>query len=111
MSASGSSRLGWYGRPRSLALLAGGPRRLVTRELVAASPAARPGDHRFTAVLPPGSAKLVPAEAKAAVLAAADQLLLGEWEVLGVLRTDLLTPDWFHDPVTGRRAPADRCLR
>ena len=23
-------------------------------------------------------------------------------------RTDLVRPDWFHDPVTGRRAPADR---
>jgi hypothetical protein len=32
----------------------------------------------------------------------------GEWEVLGVLRTDLVQPDWFHDPVTGRRSPADR---
>ena len=121
MSASGSSRLGWYARrvsrmspaevawrARDHALQAAWSRRQVTREQVAASPAARPGDHRFTAVLPPGSAKLVPAEAKAAVLAAADQLLLGEWEVLGVVRTDLLTPDWFHDPVTGRRAPADR---
>ena len=121
MSASGSSRLGWYARrvsrmspaevawrARDHALQAAWSRRQVTREQVAASPAARPGDRRFTAVLPPGSAKLVPAEAKAAVLAAADQLLLGEWEVLGVVRTDLLTPDWFHDPVTGRRAPADR---
>ena len=32
----------------------------------------------------------------------------GEWEVLGVPRTDLVQPDWFHDPVTGRRSPADR---
>ncbi len=42
------------------------------------------------------------------MLAAADQLLRGEWEVLGVVRTDMVQPDWFRDPVTGRRAPADR---
>jgi hypothetical protein len=39
---------------------------------------------------------------------AADRLLRGEWEVLGVIRTDLKLPDWFADPVTGRRAPSDR---
>ena len=32
----------------------------------------------------------------------------GEWEVLGVVRTDLVRPDWFYDPVTGRRSPSDR---
>jgi hypothetical protein len=32
----------------------------------------------------------------------------GEWEVLGVVRTDLVAPDWFCDPVTGRRSPPDR---
>ena len=32
----------------------------------------------------------------------------GEWEVLGVLRTDLVQPDWFRDPVTGRRSAPDR---
>ena len=67
-----------------------------------------PGERRFTAVLPPHTAARVPEEAKKAVLAAADQLLRGEWEVLGVARTDLALPDWFYDPVTGRRAPADR---
>ena len=50
----------------------------------------------------------MPQAARAAVLAAADQLLRGEWEVLGVARTDLVLPDWFLDPVTGRQAPADR---
>jgi hypothetical protein len=121
MSASGTSRLGWYARrvsrmspaevawrARDHTLQATWSRRQVTRGQVTASSADQPGHRRFTAVLPPGSAKLAPPEAKAAVLAAADQLLLGEWEVLGVVRTDLLTPDWFHDPVTGRRAPADR---
>ena len=32
----------------------------------------------------------------------------GEWEVLGVLRTDLERPDWFRDPVTGRRSAPDQ---
>ena len=32
----------------------------------------------------------------------------GEWEVLGVVRTDLVAPDWFGDPVTGRRSSPDR---
>ena len=39
---------------------------------------------------------------------AADQLMRGEWDVLGVDRTDLVAPDWFHDPVTGRRSAPDR---
>ena len=42
------------------------------------------------------------------MLAAADQLMRGEWEVLGVARTDLVAPDWFYDPVTGRRSAPDR---
>jgi hypothetical protein len=62
---------------------------------------------QFTAVLPPDTAARVPEDATKAVLAAADQLMSGEWEVLGVLRTDLELPDWFLDPVTGRRSPAD----
>ena len=58
-------------------------------------------------MLPPETASGIPVAARAAVLAAADRLLRGEWEVLGLARTDLRTPDWFLDPVTGRRAPAD----
>jgi Heparinase II/III-like protein/Heparinase II/III N-terminus len=73
---------------------------------VTASPPA--GGRWFTAGLPPGAAARVPEDAKKAVLATADQLMRGEWEVLGVLRTDLELPDWFLDPVTGRRSPADR---
>jgi hypothetical protein len=41
------------------------------------------------------------------VLAAADRLLTGDWAVLGIPRPDIADPDWFHDPVTGRRAPQD----
>ena len=74
----------------------------------AVTDAARRHQWRFTAMLPPGTAERVSPAARAAVLAAADRLLRGEWEVLGVTRTDLAAPDWFLDPVSGRRAPGDR---
>jgi hypothetical protein len=67
------------------------------------------GERRFTAVLPPDTAARVPAEARTAVLDSAERLMRGEWEVLGVVRTDLVLPDWFCDPTTGRRSAQDRC--
>jgi hypothetical protein len=106
MARMSPAEVGW--RVRDRALQAAWSGRQVTREQVAAGRPLPRGGRRFTAVLPPRTAKLVPAEAKAAVLAAADRLLEGEWEVLGAVRTDLRRPDWFHDPVTGRRAPAER---
>jgi hypothetical protein len=66
------------------------------------------GERHFSAVLPPGTAEHVTGAARAAVLDSAEQLLAGEWEVLGVVRTDLVLPDWFRDPVTGRRSAQDR---
>jgi hypothetical protein len=42
------------------------------------------------------------------VVQAADRVLTGTWTVLGVKRADSANPDWFYDPVTGRRAPDDR---
>jgi hypothetical protein len=66
------------------------------------------GERRFSSTLPPGTAAQVPPEAKAAILNAAARLMRGEWEVLGVARSDMVAPDWFHDPVTGRRSPSDR---
>ena len=66
-------------------------------------------DRRFGAVLPQGTADLVPGEARPAIVAAADRLMRGEWEVLGIARTDMAQPDWFHDPVTGRRSDAEKC--
>ena len=84
-------------------------RRQVRRDQIPAAAASLPaGERQFTAVLPPDTAARVPEGARAAVLRLAARLLQGEWEVLGVLRTDLVLPDWFQDPVTGRRAPADR---
>jgi hypothetical protein len=122
VTATQVSRLGWYARrmarmspaeviwrARDQALQAVWSRRQVSREQMVAQPPTVPGERSFTAVLPPHTAARVPEEARKAVLAAADHLLRGEWEVLGVARTDLAQPDWFHDPVTGRRAPADRC--
>jgi hypothetical protein len=67
-----------------------------------------PGERRFTDVLPADTAARVPATARRAILDSADRLMRGEWEVLGVVRTDLVQPDWFRDPVTGRRAAQDR---
>ena len=90
--------------------------------LGAAAGAARPGGRaaaadggaagrarRFTSPLPRGRRRRsCPSGARAAIIADADRLLKGEWEMLGVLRTDMEQPDWFHDPVTG---PAVRARR
>ena len=65
-------------------------------------------DRRFTAVLPPGAASGVPEPARTALVADADRILKGEWEMLGVTRTDMDAPDWFSDPVTGRRSDPAR---
>ena len=67
-----------------------------------------PGERRFIAVLPPDTAERVPAEARGAVLEGAERLMRGEWVVFGVVRTDLVQPDWFRDPVTRRRSAQDR---
>ncbi|MFC5729983.1 MULTISPECIES: alginate lyase family protein [Nocardioides] len=58
--------------------------------------------------LPKGAEQRVPEAARVAVTAAADAILAGTWETLGVVRPDSADPDWFLDPVTGRRAPQDR---
>jgi hypothetical protein len=98
-------------RARDQALRLAWSRRQVSRDQLPAS-GAPPGERRFAAVLPPPAAAAVPPEARAAILDAADGLLRGEWEVLGVARTDLAAPDWFRDPVTGRRSAPDRyCFR
>ena len=126
MSAATTSRLAWYARrlgrmspaevpwrARDQVLKLAWSRRQVSREQLAGITAApTAGELRFTAALPAGAAAHVPAEARKAVLAAADRLLRGEWEALGVLRTDMAEPDWFLDPVTGRRsAPGQYAFR
>ena len=115
------SRLGWYTRrvarmspaevawrTRDQMVRAAWSQRQVRREQIATDPLPAAGERKFTAVLPPGTATSVPEGARRAVLASADRLLDGEWEVLGVVRTDMLLPDWFLDPVTGQRSAPDR---
>ncbi len=115
-----TSRLGWYlqrvrqmspaevaWRARDQALHVAWARRQVRPGQIAGAPRVA-GERRFTGTLPPGTANSVPGEARSAVLEAADRLMRGEWEVLGATRTDLVRPDWFHDPATGRRSPSGR---
>jgi hypothetical protein len=112
LSRMSPAEVGW--RARDQAVKAAWGRRQVRPEDVAAiSGAAVPGGERvFASVLPGGTAAAVPEAARTAVIEAADQLIRGEWEVLGVARTDLEKPDWFYDPVTGRRSdPAQYAFR
>ena len=121
MSTSRAGRLGWYARraakmspaemawrARDHALKVIWSGRQVSRAQAAASVRPAPGALAFGAVLPARTADSVPDEARKAILAAADQLMRGEWQVLGVRRDDMVQPDWFRDPVTGRHAPAER---
>ncbi|HEX4830189.1 MAG TPA: alginate lyase family protein [Trebonia sp.] len=94
-------------RVREQALRRAWARRQVRPGQVDALPPvpAPPGwERRFTSVLPPDAGTGVPAEARAAVIAAADAIMGGQWEMLGVTREDMKEPDWFRDPVTGRRS-------
>jgi hypothetical protein len=53
----------------------------------------------------------VPEDARRDVIAAADEILAGRWQLLGSLREDMEDPDWFFDPITGTRAPQlDYCF-
>ncbi|MFH9736592.1 alginate lyase family protein [Streptomyces roseolus] len=60
---------------------------------------------RFTAVLPAGALAAVPPDAAQRLLAEADRLMAGRAVFFGVARDDLVAPDWWYDPKTGRRAP------
>ncbi len=66
-------------------------------------------DRTFPAPLPVGALARVPQRAGAGIVAAADRIREGDWSLLGTSRDDIADPDWFLDPVTGRRAP-DRTL-
>jgi hypothetical protein len=102
------AEMGW--RFRDQVIKAAWARRQVRPEDIAGiSDGGVPGGERvFAAVLPGGTAAAVPEAARKAVTEAADQLMRGEWEVLGVTRTDMDKPDWFYDPVTGRRSEPAR---
>jgi hypothetical protein len=65
----------------------------------------------FKSPLPPGALDAVPADDVAVLLRTAEEILAGRWELLGVTRQDMVAPDWFLDPVSGRRAPqAEYCF-
>ncbi|MGW2566118.1 alginate lyase family protein [Streptomyces sp. NPDC001537] len=59
---------------------------------------------RFTAVLPAEAIAAVPSDAAKRLVAEADRLMEGHAEYFGVARDDLVDPDWWYDPKTGRRA-------
>ncbi len=63
----------------------------------------------FVSQLPTSARSDVDPEAAAGLIQAAEAVLAGTWTALGTSRGDSADPDWFHDPVTGRRAP-DRQL-
>ncbi|MFD6436263.1 alginate lyase family protein [Streptomyces venezuelae] len=65
----------------------------------------RPADARFIAALPAGALAAVEPEAAKRLVAEADRLMAGHVEFFGVVRDDLVDPDWWFDPKTGRRAP------
>ncbi len=115
------SRLGWYARrlgrmspaevawrAREQALRRAWRSRQVLPDQMAALPSLTAAEaltrRRFTSVLPPELAARVPETARAAIVADAERLLKGEWEMLGAVRTDMVQPDWFWDPVTGHRS-------
>ncbi|MGW6267710.1 alginate lyase family protein [Streptomyces sp. NPDC055060] len=60
---------------------------------------------RFTAGLPADTLAQVPPDATKRLVAEADRLMAGHAEFFGVEREDLIDPDWWLDPKTGRRAP------
>ena len=66
---------------------------------------------RFDSPLPAGAPDAVPADEGQRLLRTADEILAGRWEVLGATRQDMAAPDWFLDPLSGRRAPqAEYCF-
>ena len=66
---------------------------------------------RFESALPAGALDAVPADEVRGLVRTADEILAGRWVVLGVTRRDMAAPDWFLDPLSGRRAPqAEYCF-
>ena len=66
---------------------------------------------RFESPLPAGALAAVPPDDVRRLIRVADEVLAGRWEVLGVTRQDMVAPDWFLDPLSGRRAPqAEYCF-
>jgi hypothetical protein len=90
-------------RRRQVPLSAAAPRYRVKPRLARAP--------RFESPLPAGALAAVPADDVRRLRRSADEILAGRWEVLGVTRQDMVAPDWFLDPLSGRRAPqAEYCF-
>jgi hypothetical protein len=96
-------------RVREQALRKAWLRRQVRADQLAGLAPLEPAGHRFSSLLPPWAPAEIPPAAREAVLAAADRIMGGEWEMLGVVRTDMKDPEWFRDPATGRRSDPDAC--
>jgi hypothetical protein len=75
---------------------------------VVALPSDTRTDREFLSPVPASTRAGLDPDAASPVIRAADAVLNGSWTVLGARRADSADPDWFHDPVTGRRAPHDR---
>ncbi|GAA3243111.1 alginate lyase family protein [Pseudonocardia petroleophila] len=110
MSGNG---VGWYLRRLSRMSPAEVAGRVVTarrarrwRREVDRTDAVLPG-RRFTATLPAGLTDLLPLEPAAGLVGTADRLMDGTAEYFGVVRDDMVAPDWSRDPKTGRRCPTD----
>jgi Heparinase II/III-like protein/Heparinase II/III N-terminus len=71
-------------------------------------PADARADRDFGSLLPAAARATVDPDAASALIEAAEAVLDGAWTVLGHQRADSADPDWFFDPITGRRAPNDR---
>ena len=94
-------------RAREQAIRRAWARRQVRPGQIAAAALPKARGSAIHCGLPADAAQHVPAQARDKIIADADRLLKGEWELLGVVRTDMEQPDWFHDPVTGRRSAPD----
>lgn len=112
-------RLGWYWQRLSRMTAAEMVRRSQdhARRLAWRRRQVRPGQdglvrvatvqRRFPSRLPRDVPSELPEPARDALLDAADRLLAGQWEMLAVDRHDIVAPDWFLDPLSGRRAPQE----
>jgi len=63
---------------------------------------------RFSSLLPHGALEEVPAPAREATLAVADEIMAGRFEALGCVREDMKSPDWASSPASAKRAPLER---
>ncbi|MFD7552000.1 alginate lyase family protein [Streptomyces sp. NPDC059816] len=107
---TGSTSVGWYLRrlsrmgPQEVAgRVSDAVRRRRWRSPLPDAPSVTGA--RFTALLPDRATTAVPPDAAKRLIAEADRLMAGHVEYFGVERDDLVDPDWWYDPKTGRRAP------